>query len=134
MDRNQLFVWTLAFLMSACAATPKNHWELSSPDGKITTTVKLDESGSVSYTLNNQDRIVLEESPLGIVFKEAAFDQGISFVSENKKTNQQDDYTMLTGKQKENSTVWNELQLDFKNKEQKQIRINFRLFDTGLAF
>jgi hypothetical protein len=134
MKGNQLFILAVAFLLSACATTNQNNWNFSSPDGKITLTVNLNESGSVYYTLLNQYRTVIGESPMGMIFEEANFDAGLSFVSETTAKNLTENYTLLHGKKMKNNPVWNEMALVFQNKQSQQIEIQFRLYDTGLAF
>ncbi len=134
MTKNQLFIWFIALFMSACSTVPKDNWELSSPNGNLTTTVKLSENGSLTYTLINQKRIVLGESPLGMIFEEMSFDSGLTFVSENTAKQLSESYTLLHGKKMENNPVWNELSMVFQNTQNEKIEIQFRVYDTGLTF
>ncbi len=125
----------LAFLLLAgCTSLSPDHWQLRSPDDKLSVEVSLDEQGQLFYTLKNNNRKVIEKSPLGIVFEEVAFDQGLTLSSYKVLRNQEDRYTLVTGKQKENHARWNEMQLVMENSQGHEVNVNFRLFDTGLAF
>jgi alpha-glucosidase len=134
MKRNLFLAFAIALILGACTTTPKDHWTLTSPDKNMEVSIKLADDGSLSYTLTNESRTVIETSPLGIVFEETGFESGLVFQTIEILKEQTDSYTMLTGKQKENNPAWNELQLEFTNVDNKPIKINFRLFDTGLAF
>ncbi|TVQ11165.1 MAG: glycoside hydrolase family 97 protein [Bacteroidetes bacterium] len=121
-------------LAAACSPAPQNHWEMTSPDRQVAVAVSLSETGTLSYSLTHSGRKVLGESPLGMVFEESAFDAGLTLKSVARLRNQNDHYTMLTGKRKENHAHWNELQLHFTNTDAKPVNLNFRVFNTGLAF
>lgn len=132
--RNNVFVMLMLLLLASCAQTPENNWEMTSPDGQLTVTVNLSETGTLSYSLTNSGREVIEASPLGIVFEETGFDSGLVFRNSNRMRNQNDEYTMLIGKRKENQAQWNELQISFTNADEHPVQLNFRVFDTGLTF
>jgi alpha-glucosidase len=124
----------IALIINACAITPKNSWHLASPDNQLSVQIMLDESGQLFYLLTNQGRLVLGESPLGMVFEEADFKQGLRFTERTEAIGLNDHYTMLTGKQLDNHAVWNEMVLAFTNSNENIIHVTFRMFDTGLAF
>jgi alpha-glucosidase len=134
MRKDIIVTMVLLLILGACSQTPKNQWELASPGNQVAVKVSLDEAGKLTYSLTNEGRIVLRESPLGIVFEETSFYEGLIYQSIAINRNQRDDYTMLTGKRRENSARWNEMQLFFANQDNQQLTVNFRLFDTGLAF
>jgi alpha-glucosidase len=134
MRKDLIVTMVLLLILGACSQTPKNQWELASPGNQVAVKVSLDEAGKLTYSLTNEGRIVLRESPLGIVFEETSFYEGLIYQSIAINRNQRDDYTMLTGKRRENSAQWNEMQLLFANQDNQQLALNFRLFDTGLAF
>jgi alpha-glucosidase len=134
MKKFLLFAIIPALLMSACSDGPKNNWIIKSPDNQLNVTVKLSESGALFYTLKNNERMVLGESPLGIVFEETSFNDSLEFVSVSEKLNQKDSYTLIGGKQLENNPVWNEMTITLSNRAGKNMDVTFKLFDTGLAF
>jgi alpha-glucosidase len=134
MTKYLLFACLMTLLMYACSDDSKNNWNLYSPDKQLDVNIKLAENGSLIYTLKNNERIVLGQSPLGMVFEETAFDTGLTFVSVTEKPNQKDEYTLIGGKQLKNSPVWNEMTITFSNRDGKKMDVTFRLFDTGLGF
>jgi alpha-glucosidase len=126
-------VFVLVIIMG-CSFQPEGQWNLSSPGGELEMKVFLDEDGRLFYSLWNGKTQVIEQSPLGLIFQETTFDSNLDFKSRKISKNQKDSYTLVVGKRKENHAEWNELNLVFENPQQKQIQLNFRMFDSGLAF
>ncbi len=131
MKHYLIFLILPLLLSQGCS---KDDWTLSSPDNFITLEVRLDDEGSLHYSLSNRGNEVIESSPLGIRFEETEFVNNLSLISSGKKHGQEDTYELLIGKRKVNDALWNELELNLKNEEGKKMQVNFRLFDEGLAF
>ncbi len=126
-----VFVLLLAM---GCSSQPEDHWTLSSPGNELELKVVLDNGGQLFYSLWNGEIQAIEQSPLGMVFQETAFADSLVFKSRRVSMAQKDSYTLVAGKRRENHTEWNELNLVFENPLKKQIQLNFRIYDTGLAF
>jgi alpha-glucosidase len=129
-----LLVFILPFILFQGCSNARDNWSLSSPENLLTLEVRLDDKGSLSYSLTNRNNTVLESSPLGIRFEETEFDKSLSFVASEKIFNLKDTYELLIGKRKKNDALWNELHLKFINQEDRSIQLYFRLFDEGVAF
>jgi alpha-glucosidase len=129
-----LLIALQAIVLQGCTNEPENNWRLSSPGNLLALEVRLDDEGSLSYSLGNDGNSVLESSPLGIRFEETEFGKNLSVVSSERISNLRDSYELLIGKRKKNEALWNELQLSLENEEGRSVRIIFRLFDEGLAF
>ena len=121
-------------IIMGCSQESDNNWVISSPNNNISVNVNLDDQGNLHYSITNQTRSVIDESPLGIVFEEASFENGLKFLFKEENYNLRDSYRLLTGKRRENNPEWNELSLGFENPGGDNFVLNFRVFDNGAAF
>jgi alpha-glucosidase len=134
MKLNLVLIMFIGFFTSSCMQKSGTRWNISSPGGKLVTTVVINENGQVVYTLENEGQTVIEPSPMGLVFEEAIFDKGLVFSSNDHVTEKTDSYNLISGKKLKNNPKWNEMTLYFTNPDGENIGICFRLFDDGMAF
>jgi len=139
----------LLALLSSCN-TSTTQWQLESPDKSIRVMVDQIEDQSDSriyYSIylkkGDEYKQILDPSPLGISYAELAssvvredsrFVEDLVFVSEDMQLNQTDSYTLVTGKQLQISKSFNESKLIFQNKDQKQVALELRAYNDGIAF
>jgi hypothetical protein len=126
-----LFITFLAF------QPEKNLLVLNSPSGNLKVTV-TNEEGKVFYQLfsktGTSESLVIKPSPLGLIRSDGNFAENLSLENRSEIKTLTENYSMVSGKQKELSWTANEVRLLFKNQEGKQVEMVFRLFDEGLAF
>ena len=111
----------------ACA----DEFRVSSPDGKITATVTLDE-GQLSYTVHKDGRLLVAPSPLGLKTTNVDLTQGLNLVSSDTAVID-DPYTLPVGKQSQYRDHCHMLSVVTERSSLRQT-VQFRLYDDGFAF
>ena len=118
-------------LIFSCDKIRAQEWSLFSPDKKITIHVYNREN--VSYSVSYENRIVIKESPLGILRDDQQFSSLLKF-TEKKQNKISDAYTLLVGKKLRVENLANELVLTFENDKSEKINFIFRAYNDGIAF
>ena len=127
----------ILFITFLACQPEKNLLVLNSPSGNLKVTV-TNEEGKVFYQLFSKsvtsESLVIKPSPLGLIRSDGNFTENLSLENKSEITTLTENYSMVSGKQKELSWTANEAKLLFKNQNGKQVQMVFRLFDEGLAF
>ena len=139
----------LLVLLVSCS-TINTYFQLESPDGLVRVVISQEEEQSgtrlyYSVYLKKGDtyQLVMDPSPMGVSFAELAssviredscFVENLEFVSEEKHMGETDQYTLVTGKKLQVSNSYNASTLSFQNKDQKQVALEFRAYNDGVAF
>jgi hypothetical protein len=127
----------ILFITFLACQPEKNLLVLNSPSGNLKVTV-TNEEGKVFYQLfsktDTSESLVIKPSPLGLIRSDGNFAENLSLENRSEIKTLTENYSMVSGKQKELSWTANEVRLLFKNQEGKQVEMVFRLFDEGLAF
>ena len=111
----------------ACA----EDFRVSSPNGRITATVTLDE-GKLSYTVHKDGRLLVAPSPLGLKTSNVDLTRELSL--ESSRTVEIDTpYSLPVGKQSQYRDHCHMLSVLTKKSSLKQT-VQFRLYDDGFAF
>ncbi len=137
-------VFICLMLLIACRENivEKKEWQAVSPDGKLQLTIALRSDGTteeevLQYRLvrseGGQTVEVLAWSPLGIDREDESFYSGLRFSAENSRP-VTDEYTMLRGKQQNIRDSGSELTLGFRNANDAQLEVIFRIYDDGMAY
>ena len=125
---------TLALLLTACCL-PLTAWaddfSVVSPDGHLKATVSLTD-GKLSYTVNRDNRTIVNESPLGLKVSSSDFSEGVELVEVNSGS-VDDSYTLPVGKRSQYRDHCNTLSVLTK-KGTWQLEVLFRVYDDGFAF
>ncbi|MCB0641668.1 MAG: glycoside hydrolase family 97 protein [Phaeodactylibacter sp.] len=110
--------------------------DLRSPNGNLTLHVSLNAGGQVEYQLASQKQMLVGASTLGFEFlNQPALDSQLMLT--NKQVSSFDEtWEMPWGEQREVHNHYNELRLDFKEKEApfRAFSVVWRLYDDGLGF
>ena len=114
-------------------------WAVSSPDGNVVLTVRLADEpdharARLEYSVTCSKAVVLEPSPLGLVRKDSAFDEGLSLESAGPIALHDSTYTVLHGKRREVRDRYNEQVLTFRNPAGSHVEVHLRAYDDGVAF
>lgn len=128
---NKLHFLLLAALAILPGAARADEFRVSSPDGKITATVTLDE-GQLSYTVHKDGRLLVAPSPLGLKTTNVDFTQGLNLVSSDTAVID-DPYTLPVGKQSQYRDHCHMLSVVTERSSLRQT-VQFRLYDDGFAF
>lgn len=139
-----IFLFGLA-LVTPAGASAKTEWQVTSPNSAITATVRQSSSGGSEYQIALNGRTVVEWSPLGLTLnwvdqgkpdeiQEADFAQTVDFGTAATRE-VADNYSMITGKRRQNSYAANELTLPLRDNETgRSLDLVFQIADDGVAF
>ena len=126
------------FLICSCALTSFNSIaqktiQLTSPNGEIAYSFSLS-SGSAVYSIAFKGKTLINNSTLGLVFSDGAFDNNITALKPVYKDSTED-YTLLVGKTSHVHDSFKEVTIPLLQAPVKR-RINLvvRAFNDGLAF
>lgn len=106
--------------------------EVLSPDSKLKLNVSVD-NGKPMYSVSYNGKVMLENSPLGLITNEGDFSQRMNFIeSKTAKVNK----TYKEEKIKQSSVVYdaNTLTFTIENADKKQVSIVFQVSDNDVAF
>ncbi len=128
--------WTpLAAIAWAAAPAAAETLELTSPDGKITVTVR-DDGGQATYAVAFEGQQVIAPSKLGMLFAEHnGFERGLS-ITGSAYANADSTWEQPWGERRLVRDQHNELAVTFKPDEgpDRHMTVRFRAFDTGIGF
>jgi hypothetical protein len=106
--------------------------EVFSPDGKLKVNTSV-ENGNPIYSVTYNSKVILENSPLGLVTNEGDFTKNMSFVESSKgmaeKSFEQDKIKQSTMNYKANT-----LKFTIENADKKQLSIVFQVSNNDIAF
>ena len=122
----------IVFLIGGCNSI--NHVDLKSPNGKINCKLKVNNSGSLYYSLNDNDGEIITASGLGLILKnDSSFFRGLRIV-ELERNSKNAEWNPVWGPNKTIVENYNELIISLKNKSEKDLKLHVRLFNDGLGF
>ena len=124
----------LAFLM--CSSVLMNlagRVTQQSPSGNLELIVDVTEEGTPVYSLAYKDQPVITTSKLGLSGKEAEFLKDFTIVNSETATEDQT-WEPVWGEYATVRDHYNELAVNFKNKDNRKMTVRFRVFDDGLGF
>ncbi|MEN8228916.1 MAG: glycoside hydrolase family 97 catalytic domain-containing protein [Bacteroidota bacterium] len=132
----------LTFLTTLFQCSPDDgSWKLESPDQQIRVNIHQQELNSSNrlfysvYRKENRSFIQLTDpSPLGIEREDSRFVENLEFVSAEIKSNQKDQYSLVSGKNLNHQNRFNTITLTFKNLDKQKVSFIFRAYDGGIAF
>ena len=128
---NKLHSLLLAAVITLPGVACAEDFRVSSPDGKITATVTLDE-GQLSYTVHKDGRLLVAPSPLGLKTTNVDLTQGLSLVSSDTVVID-NPYSLPVGKQSQYRDHCHMLSVVTERSSLRQT-VQFRLYDDGFAF
>ena len=105
---------------------------VTSPDGSLKATVTLSDEGKLSYSVSHGDRILVNESPLGLITSKQDLTEGLELL-EVKNDSVDDSYTLPVGKRSQYRDRCNVLSVATK-KGNWRLTVMFRVYDDGFAF
>jgi hypothetical protein len=128
MKKSFLFLLTLLVVMVVSA----QELTFKSPDNRTVVNFKLD-GGIACYSVSYDGKIMLDESPLGLVTNTGDFTKGL--VYDGYKTNTiKNSYSLNRSKVSKVDYVANEQRVDLKNSKNTPFSIVFRISNNNVAF
>ncbi len=133
----QFFMATLIALLASCTLQEKQSlsYQLSSPDGKNRITFQLQE-GIPTYQVSHDEKVVLNTSNLGFVFKNQDSLSDNFEVQDVKQISFDETWDQVWGEKKQIRNHYNQLSVTLQEKSvaERKLEIQFRAFDDGIAF
>ncbi|MBR4303036.1 MAG: glycoside hydrolase family 97 protein [Bacteroidaceae bacterium] len=128
MKKSFLFLLTLLIVMAVSA----QELTFKSPDNRTIVNFKLN-GGIACYSVSYDGKIMLDESPLGLVTNTGDFTKGL--VYDGYKTNTiKNSYSLNRSKVSKVDYVANEQRVDLKNSKNTPFSIVFRISNNNVAF
>ena len=106
--------------------------QVISPDGKLKLNVSI-ETGNPIYSVTYNDKVMLENSPLGLITNEGDFTKNMSFVESTPGTVNKS-YEQEKIKKSSINYEANTLKFTIVNSDKKQISILFQVSNNDIAF
>ena len=121
----------LSCLLISSAIIAQNT-DVSSPDGDLKLCVSV-QNGNLIYSVTYNAKVILENSPLGLITNEGDFSKNMSFVESTKG---KVDKTYKQEKIKQSTITYeaNTLKFTIENAEKNQISILFQVSNNDIAF
>ncbi len=125
---------------ASCAtdrAAAENTWSVTSPDGQIVLTLRLQAQpaqSSLAYEVRCAGEPVVDPSPLGIARRDQPFDAGLTFKTASPVAAHDSAYRLLHGKRREVRDHYNGQVLEFENPAGARLELHLRAYDDGVAF
>jgi hypothetical protein len=130
--KKQLLFLLLSISLFSCVQQGKKGI-LSSPDGKISLQVNL-ENGNLVYEIALSGDVVLEKSPLGIVTQQGNWSKDLSWVNLSIPKEQTEFFFLPLGKKNPVSQIYKEQIYTVKNPSGNELDVTFRIFNDGVAY
>ncbi|MGE5944956.1 MAG: glycoside hydrolase family 97 catalytic domain-containing protein [Flavobacteriales bacterium] len=106
--------------------------EVVSPDGNLKVNVSV-ENGKTAYSVTYNNKVMIENSPLGLVTNEGDFTENMSFV-ESTPDKVTKNYSQEKIKKSSINYEANTLKFTVANKDKKQLSVAFQVSNNDIAF
>ncbi len=123
-----------ALLSNAIAAESSSTWFLDSPERHCKITVTLENDGSLSYGVSRDGRLVIRNSPMGLVSDDQGFDRALAFDREGAAEKHRETYELFSGNHTRVDRVIRKRTLAFHNANGARLEIDLAASEEGVAF
>jgi hypothetical protein len=109
--------------------------EIHGPDGKTNVNIYIQKPyDNLVYTVDYNSKRMLKKSPLGLVFNDQTFSQGLKVESVSNSVLKEDSYSLVHGKKKNITYQYNKKVISLVNKNNKKLNLEFRVSNNGVAY
>lgn len=124
----------LLYSLPALAQAEADHWSLISPNGRCEITVQLNSEGRLIYQVSRASKVVLPESPLGLVLDGNDFSKALQAARVGKTETRREKYELFAGVMPKVDRKVRQRTLEFTNGSQDVLAIDLAATDEGVAF
>jgi alpha-glucosidase len=124
----------LLHLLPALVQAEANRWSLMSPNQRSEITVTLGAEGRLSYQVARAGKVVLPESPLGLVLGGSDFANGLGLARVGKTETRREQYELFAGVMPKVDRKVRHRTLEFTNGSREVLAIDLAATDEGVAF
>ena len=131
------FIAGLSLILAAvapCRADDSGPATVSSPDGSISVSFRLDDHGAPRYSVSRNGQPVLRESKLGLVRNDVDFSKSLKLLESPPATTVRDEYEILTAKRRHNIYQANRSIHHLQSATGARLDIVFQVSNDGLGF
>lgn len=123
----------LFVLLFITACTQKNS-SVKSPDGTISVSIGS-ENGKIYYTVNKEDKIILNKSFLGFILKDSELDKNL-IIKDVKQSSFSETWDQPWGEETSVENRYNQLAVNVEEADglKRKFTVVFRVFDDGVGF
>lgn len=126
------YILILSFFLSSLSLWAKDV-VVTGPDGRLQVTLSTSEQGRISYSVTYDHKTMLEPSPLGLRTDIGDFTEGLTLQKHEIRTIDTL-YTLTRSKTSQVHYQANELTCRFLNRDNRSLRIDFRVSNNDVAF
>ena len=108
--------------------------DIASPDNQVKVQFELSRRGEPTYTVSRAGQPVLLSSRLGLDLQSGDLTRGLRLASAGAQQRIVEDYTLATGKRRQNHYEANERRFALRDKQGRKLDIVFRVSNDGVAF
>ncbi|MFV0564888.1 MAG: glycoside hydrolase family 97 catalytic domain-containing protein [Flavobacteriaceae bacterium] len=116
-----------------CMYTFAQEFTVSGPNKNLQVKIVLQQSGILNYSVVYNDKVMLEDSPLGLVTNVADFSKNLSYVSHTENV-LDETYTIDRAKTSNINYKASEIVITLQNQNQQQFNVVFRVGNNDIAF
>ncbi len=122
----------LLAMPSAAAGSPR--WPLASPDRSCEIVLSLGEDGKLAYQVKRAGKVVLQDSPLGLVLGTNDFTGGLRFRQAGAVETRRERYELFAGIVPQVDRIVNHRSVEFYKGKQPAMVVDLAASDQGVAF
>ena len=129
MKQTSIVILLLCLFTGLCA----ENIEIVSPDKNLKVTVSNTSSGAIVYDISYKGKVILEDSPLGMITNVSDFSQKLTLTDKQEGTVNKS-YTENRIKRSHVNYVASEMILAYENPKKEKISLIFRVGNNDVAF
>ena len=135
MKKRILSLLTAAAMLSSFGFTVSADGEnyVSSPNGKIKINFSLSDTGAPSYSVENGNFTLIENSSLGLNLSTGELSDGFT-LTDTERSSGNSEWHPIAGDKETVADVYNEKTYTLSHTSGKIVKIEMRAYDTGAAF
>lgn len=118
-------------LLISCSDNKQNI--LKSPDGRFVVQFMV-RNGRIFYSVENDDIVLIEASPMGLTTASQDFTHGLAFVESSETRTITKNYQLKNGKKSDVRYIGNEKEFTVTNNTGAKMTVIFRAANDGIAF
>jgi hypothetical protein len=131
---NSVFLTIIIVTLLGGIACSNQKSMVTSPDKKLSVHFQVSADNRALYTVTYDDKMILDNSRLGIIMEDEDFSGNLRLESESAVESVKDNYTMLHGKKQSFSYTGNKKVFHLVNGSGKKMDIIFQVSNDGMAF
>jgi hypothetical protein len=118
--------------LTACSSS--SNQTVTSPDGRLSVEIKMNENGTPVYSISRQGRSVVANSGLGLISDTFDLSRSLDLIDVSQGTLVDESYEMIQGKRKIRNYTANQKTFTFTGQSSDTLEIVFQVSNDGVGF